>query len=433
MIFVVFSIIRATAYGITPWVALLLAVVCLLLSAYISSSETAFFALTPKDKEILSENEDMRSGQVLKLLNDPNRLLATILITNNFVNIVITLLLAFFTNQVFDFWGYQWLEFLIETVVITFLLLLVSEITPKVYATLSPMRVARFAAPGLTVLSAVLKPFALMLVKSTSIVEHQVEHGSHHVPTMDELSQAVELTHVESEEEKEILEGITKFGNIEVSDIMCPRLDIVAVDIKSDFKQLLHTVVESGYSRIPVYAGSTDNIKGILFAKDLIAHLDKPKNFRWQTLVRQAYFVPESKKLDDLFSEFQEQKIHLAIVVDEYGGTAGLVTLEDVLEEIVGEIADEYDEDERLFTQISDTEYLFDGKILLNDFYKVLDVDEEAFEKVDSEVETLAGLVLELKGDFPKKGECLTYKNYTFEVVSITRKRIKTIKVILKA
>ncbi len=192
-------------------------------------------------------------------------------------------------------------------------------------------------------------------------------------------------------------------------------------------------ITDSGYSRIPVYAGSTDNIKGILFAKDLIAHLDKPRNFRWQTLVRPAYFVPESKKLDDLFTEFQEQKIHLAIVVDEYGGTAGLVTLEDVLEEIVGDIADEYDEDERLFTQINDTEYLFDGKILLNDFYKVLDVDEDDFEKIDGEVETLAGLVLELKGDFPKKGEKLEYKNYIFEVVSVTRKRIKTIKVKIKS
>ncbi|MBR1787415.1 MAG: gliding motility-associated protein GldE [Paludibacteraceae bacterium] len=433
MILVVFSIIRDTAYGITPWFALSLAVLGLFLSAYISSSETAFFSLTPKDKEKLAENDDMRSKQVLSLLENPNRLLATILITNNFVNIVITLLLAFFTSQVFDFWGHQWLEFLIETVVITFLLLLVSEITPKVYATLSPVRVSRFAAPGLTVLSVLLKPFSLLLIKSTSIVEQSVEHSSHHVPTMDELSQAVELTHVESEEEKEILEGITKFGNIEVSDIMRPRLDIVAVDIKSDFKQLLHVITDSGYSRIPVYAGSTDNIKGILFAKDLIAHLDKPRNFRWQTLVRPAYFVPESKKLDDLFTEFQEQKIHLAIVVDEYGGTAGLVTLEDVLEEIVGDIADEYDEDERLFTQINDTEYLFDGKILLNDFYKVLDVDEDDFEKIDGEVETLAGLVLELKGDFPKKGEKLEYKNYIFEVVSVTRKRIKTIKVKIKS
>ena len=417
---------------ITAYVALALGLLLLLFSAYVSGSETAFFSLSPTDKEQLKQSDDRRSKQVLQLLDKPQRLLATILIANNFVNIIITLLLAYFTSSVFNFGAAQWLEFLIETVVITFLLLLIGEITPKVYATIQPLRMARFASSGLLILDKLLYPFSILLMKSTSIVENRIEHHGHGNLSMDELSQAVELTQIATEEEKDILEGITKFGNIQVSDIMHPRIDIVDVDIKSNYAELLKVITSSGYSRIPVYAGTNDNIKGIIYSKDLIPHLDKPQNFRWQTLIRPAYFVPESKKLDDLLSEFQENKVHLAIVVDEYGGTSGLLTLEDILEEIVGEISDEYDEEEKQFTKLSENVYLFEGKTLLNDFYKILDIDDETFSKIDSEVETLAGLVLEIKGDFPKRGEVVVYGDYEFEVVALEKRRIKTIKITIK-
>lgn len=424
----ILSILSATPVPVSAYVSLALGVLLLCVSAYVSSSETAFFSLSPDDMETLKASNGKRDALVLRLLENPQRLLATILITNNFVNIVITLLIAYFTASVFNFGNSPVLEFVIQTVVITFLLLLFGEITPKVYATVQPLLIVRFTCGGLHILNTMLYPFATLLVKSTSIVENRMDHMQHSNISMDDLSQAVELTNLATEEEKDILEGITKFGNRQVSDVMRSRLDIVDVDIKAPYKELLQIIISSGYSRIPVYAGTNDKIKGIIYSKDLIPHLDKPANFRWQTLVRPAYFVPESKKLDDMLTEFQEHKVHLAIVVDEYGGTSGLVTMEDILEEIVGEISDEYDDDEKLYTQITENTYLFEGKILLNDFYKALDVDEEEFEQVDTEVETLAGLLLELKGDFPKRGEKIRYHQFEFEVVALDKRRIKTIK-----
>ena len=406
-------------------------ILLLLVSAYMSMSETAFFSLSPSHLEELKNSEKKRDKLVLKLLESPQKLLATILIGNNFVNIVITLLLAYFTAKALPEHISPWLTFLIETVLITFLLLLFGEITPKVYATVEPLRMARFSAGGLSILTKLLTPFSFILVKSTSVVEHRMEKHAHANLSMDELSQAVELTNMATEEEKDILEGITKFGNRCVSDVMHSRLDIVDVDIKANYKELLSIIISSGYSRIPVYAGTADTIKGVVYSKDLLPHLDKPQNFRWQTLIRPAYFVPESKHLDDLLQEFQENKVHLAIVVDEYGGTSGLITLEDILEEIVGEISDEYDEEERQYTRLNANSYLFEGKILLNDFYKVLDVEENEFEKVAGEAETLAGLVLELKGDFPKRGEVIRYGRYEFEIVALDKRRIKTIKLVI--
>ena len=416
---------------LSAWIALVSGILLLLVSAYMSMSETAFFSLSPSHLEELKNSERKRDKLVLRLLESPQKLLATILIGNNFVNIVITLLLAYFTAKALPEHISPWLTFLIETVLITFLLLLFGEITPKVYATVEPLRMARFSAGGLSVLTKLLTPFSYVLVKSTSIVEHRMEKHSHANLSMDELSQAVELTSMATEEEKDILEGITKFGNRCVSDVMHSLLDIVDVDIKANYKELLSIIISSGYSRIPVYAGTADSIKGVVYSKDLLPHLDKPQNFRWQTLIRPAYFVPESKHLDDLLQEFQENKVHLAIVVDEYGGTSGLITLEDILEEIVGEISDEYDEEERQYTRLNANSYLFEGKILLNDFYKVLDVAEEEFEKVAGEAETLAGLVLELKGDFPKRGEVIKYGRYEFEIVALDKRRIKTIKLVI--
>lgn len=406
-------------------------VLLLFVSAFMSMSETAFFSLSPSHIEELKSTDSKRDRLVLELLNKPQKLLATILIGNNFVNIVITLSIAYFTSQVLPKTLPPTVLFLIETILITFLLLLFGEITPKVYSTVEPLRMCRFAAGGLTVLTKVLTPFSLLLIKSSSIVGSRMEKHGHATLSMDELSQAVELTDIATEAEKDILEGITKFGNRCVSDVMRSRLDIVDIDIKEDFNELLNVIISSGYSRIPVYAGTSDTIKGVVYSKDFLPHLDKPQDFRWQSLIRPAYFVPEGKHLDDLLQEFQQNKVHLAIVVDEYGGTQGLITLEDILEEIVGEISDEYDEEEKQYTRIDDNTYLFEGKILLNDFYKVLDVSEDEFEKVAGEVETLAGLVLELKGDFPKRGEKIRFLNYEFEVVELDKRRIKTIKLVV--
>ncbi len=418
--------------SISAWIALVSGLILLLVSAYMSMSETAYFSLSPSHIETLKQNDSKRDRMVLELLKKPQKLLATILIGNNFINIVITLLIAYFTAEAMPTHIKPIWVFLIQTVLITFLLLLFGEITPKVYATVDPLKMSRFAAGGLTILSKILSPFSFLLVKSTSIVERRLEKHSHANLSMDELSQAVELTDIATEEEKVILEGITRFGTRCVSDVMHSRLDIVDVDIKANYKELLDVIISSGYSRIPVYAGTVDTIKGIVYSKDMLPHLDKPANFRWQTLIRPAYFVPENKHLDDLLQEFQQQKVHLAIVVDEYGGTAGLITLEDILEEVVGEISDEYDEDEQQYTRLDDNTYLFEGKILLNDFYKVLDISDDMFEKVAGEAETLAGLVLELKGDFPKKGEIVKYDKYEFEIVSLDKRRIKKIKLIVK-
>ena len=319
-------------------------------------------------------------------------------------------------------WG-----FVIQTIVITFLLLLFGEIMPKVYATQYPMKMALFAASTLLTLEKVLSPFVALLVKSSAIMNTDKVKTRNNI-SMDELSQALELTSDTEEDEKDMLEGIIKFGNIQVADIMRSRVDIVSVEIKSSYKELMRVIVESGYSRIPVFAENHDNIKGLIYSKDLLPHLEKPDNFRWQTLIRPAYFVPESKKIDDLLKEFQETKVHLAIVVDEYGGTSGLVTLEDILEEIVGDISDEYDDEEKLYVKVDDDTYVFEGKILLNDFYKITDIDESVFEKVTEDVETLAGLVLELKGEIPKKGDKVNMGPYEFEVVAVDNRRINKIR-----
>ncbi len=430
---ILFSIISNEPIPVSAWICLAGGILLLCCSALISSAETAFFALTPTDITKLRNSKYRQDKIVITLLEKPQILLATILITNNFINIALTLLLAVFTSALFNFGiAPAWVEFVIQTIVITFLLLLFGEITPKVFATQYSLRWARSVSSILLVLTKLLYPFAWLLTKSTVVIEKRMDKMPKGTLSMDELSQAVELTEIATEEEKDILEGITKFGSIEVSEIMRPRMDIVDIDIKSAFDEVVRLAAESGYSRIPVYEGTGDKIRGVLYAKDLISYLDENPDFRWQTLVRPAYFVPESKHLDDLLTEFQKQKVHLAIVVDEYGGTAGLVTMEDILEEIVGEIADEYDEEEKQYSKQEDGSYLFDGKILLNDFYKVLDIDEETFSPISDMVETLAGLLLEIKGDFPKKGEKIVFKNFTFEVVDMEKRRIKTIHMLRK-
>ena len=423
-----------TTHPITISAAISLAISMLLLcfSAIISASEVAFFSLDPKTMNELEESERKADHNILRLLSTPQRMLATMLIGSNFLNVGVILLLTYFTNTVLNFDSAPLIGFIFETIIITFAILLFAEIIPKVYATQFAKKTASLTVPFLSALEKLVSPLVSFLVNSTSFVNNRLAKHSHSNISMDELSHALELTSNSKDEDTDILEGIIKFGNIQVIDIMTSRVDMVVVDIKTDYKRLLEIIIESGYSRIPVYSGTRDNIKGLLYSKDLLPHLDKPANFRWQSLVRQAYYVPETKKIDDLLSEFQENKVHLALVVDEYGGTSGLVTMEDILEEIVGDISDEYDDEELLFTKIDNHTFIFEAKILLNDFFKIAEIKEDDFVKVTEEVETLAGLILELKGDIPAKNERIDYGRYVFEIIAADNRRIKKVKLYIK-
>jgi len=380
----------------------------------------------------MEQSDKKTDKNILNLLHHPQKLLAAILIGNNFVNVAIILILTLVTNRLVNFEEAPVLGFVFQTIIITFLLLLFGEIIPKVYASQEGKKVATFTAPMLVILQKIFKPVIQILVKSTSTMNLRLAKRNKTNISIDELSHALELTSGNNDEDTEILEGIIKFGNIQVVDIMTSRVDIVDVDIKTSYKRLLEMIISSGYSRIPVYAGSHDNIKGILYSKDLLPHLDKPDSFRWQTLIRQAYYVPETKMIDDLLNEFQQNKVHLAIVVDEYGGTSGLVTLEDIIEEIVGDISDEYDEEETLYTKIDNHTFIFEAKIQLNDFFKIEEINEENFTKVTEEVETLAGLILELKGEIPAKNERIDFDKYVFEILSVDNRRIKKVKLYIK-
>lgn len=409
-------------------VALIASGLLLVISGLISASEVAFFSLTPADINQIEESDNAKDKLIAQSLQQPENLLATILIGNNFVNVAIILLLTLFTNSLLNFENAQLLGFIFQIVVITFLLLLFGEIVPKIYASRNGQKISRFTVSFLHFLGVLFKPMVKLLVNSTSFVNNKLAKHNRTNISMDELSQALELTTNNKDEDKEILEGIIKFGNIQVVDIMTSRVDMVDVDIKTNFKQLIKLIIDCGYSRIPVYSGTRDNIKGVLYSKDLLPHLDKPDNFRWQSLMRQPYYVPETKKIDDLLNEFQKSRVHLAIVVDEYGGTSGLVTLEDIVEEIVGDISDEYDEDEKMFTKIDNHTFVFEAKIQLNDFFKIEEIEAEDFSKISEEVETLAGLVLEIKGEIPTKNERIVYDKYIFEIMAVDNRRIKKIK-----
>ncbi len=428
----ILSGITVSSPGISTIFAFIICLILLMISALISASEVAFFSLSPQVLQELEDSDKRQHKNVLRLLKNPHKLLATILISNNFVNVAIILLLTFATTSILNFDESPVLGFIFQTVFITFILLLAGEITPKVYATQFSLKVAIFTSSLLLFFQGILKPFVNMLVGSTSKVNTRLAKHTRSNISMDELSQALELTSRSTDEDTEILEGIIKFGNIQAIDIMTSRVDMIDVDIKTSYKKLLDIIIKSGYSRLPVYSGTHDNIKGILYSKDLLPHLDKPDTFRWQSLVRPAFYVPETKKIDDLLNEFQKNKVHLAIVVDEYGGTSGLVTLEDILEEIIGDISDEYDVDEQLFTKIDNHTFIFEAKIQLNDFFKIEEIEESDFSKVTGEVETLAGLILELKGEIPRKNERIDYKRYVFEIMSVDNRRIKKVKLFIK-
>ena len=412
-------------------VAIILAVLLLFASGFVSASEIAFFSLSPNDLSEIEEEEHSSDRRIMELLKDTERLLATILISNNFVNVTIIMLCNFFFASVIDFGQAVIVEFLVITVVLTFLLLLFGEIMPKIYSAQHTLKFCRMAAPVVMVLKKVFAPLSSLLVRSSFIVNKCVAKRNYNI-SVDELSQALELTDKdEISEESNILEGIIRFGGETAKEVMTPRLDMVDLEITSSFKEVLDCVVENAYSRIPVYEDSQDNIKGILYIKDLLPHLKKGEDFQWQSLIRPAYFVPETKMIDDLLRDFQANKIHIAIVVDEFGGTSGIVTMEDIIEEIVGEINDEYDEEERSYVKINDHTYVFEAKTLLSDFYKVVKVDSDFFEDVVGDADTLAGLLLEIKGEFPKLHEKLEYEHIQFEVLEMDARRILKVKVIL--
>ena len=422
--------VHCNAPTLGVWIAAALAVLLLFFSGFASASEIAFFSLSPNDLNELDPERDDNDRKIQRLRDDSERTLATILITNNLVNVTIIMLCNYVFASVVDFGNALWLQFICITVILTFLLLLFGEIMPKVYARQNPLKYCRRSAGGIMFLRRLFWPLETILMSSGALAGKIVQKESH-VLSVDDLEQALELTDKDDiKEEQRMLQGIIRFGDETAKEIMTPRQDIVYLNMKDDFNKVLGCIVENNYSRIPVYQGNVDNIRGVLYIKDLLPHIGKTASFRWQSLIRPPYFVPETKKIDDLLREFQENKVHIAFVVDEFGGTSGLVTLEDILEEIVGEIHDEYDEEEKQYTRINHNTYVFEGKTSLSDFYKTLDIDDD-FADVEGDADTIAGLLLELNGDFPKVGDKISFGKYAFEVMAIEERRISKVKVVI--
>ena len=429
----------AATPAVQPWItfnaptlgsiiAILVAVFGLFLSAFNSGSEIAYFSLTKT--QIASIGSDSGRERIEQLLANPEKLLATILIGNNLVNIMIVILLYYAVNQMCVF-SSSVVSFVVQSVVLTFLILLFGEIMPKLYATNHNVAFARIVSVPLSVAVQVFTPLSRLLVKSTLMVNKVVPTRSDDL-SVDDLSRALEASDVKSEEEKELLEGILSFGNKAVSEIMRPRIDVVDIDITSTFDQVVKQVVDTGYSRMPVFDETPDNIKGVLYAKDLLPYIGRQDpDWQWQSLMRDAYFVPESRMIDDLLEDFRRKKIHMAVIVDEYGCTQGIATLEDVLEEIVGDIDDEYDTEEKFYTRLAPNTYVFDAKTPITDFCRVLDIDDDTLDAQTHDAETIAGWLLELKGDFLKEQETVSCDRFTFTVLKMDRYRIAKVKVVV--
>ena len=407
-------------------IAIVVAVIGLFLSAFNSGSEIAFFSLRPTDVAGIDDSETR--DRVQHLLSMPEKLLATILVGNNLVNIMIAIVLNYAMNQIFDFQSTA-LDFLVQTVILTFLILLFGEVIPKLYATNFNVKFASMASGPLRAAVALFSPLTALLVSSTSLVNKVVPSQTEEL-SVDDLTRALEVSEVKNPDDKELLEGILSFGDKTVSDIMRPRVDVVDIDQEDNFDAVVRKVIETGYSRMPVYEETPDNIKGILYAKDLLPYIGNRDNtFKWQTLMRPAYFVPETRMLDDLLEDFRRKKMHMAIIVDEYGCTQGIATLEDVLEEIVGDIDDEYDTEEKFYNRVSKDTWIFDGKTLLSDFARVLDIDEEELGEHAQEAETIAGFLLDLKGEFLQEKEVVEHGRFTFTVIKVVKYRIAKVKV----
>jgi len=431
----VFFIFAFDASMVTGFVLLVVLLCC---SALISGAEVALFSLTQTDLDAALEQESKSIDIISKLLQKPKKLLATILVANNFINIAIVILFASISdvlfkgvNSVVDFYFFEVnLVFFLKVIVATFLILLFGEILPKVYASRNNVKFSKLMAYPLKIMDTLFAPISLPMQSLTHAIHSRLGRQKSNL-SVDQLSQALELTSEAdtTKEEHKILKGIVSFGNTDTKQVMRPRIDIFALDESLNFKTILPKIIKNGYSRIPVYKDNVDTVIGILYVKDLLPYLDR-KEFDWTSLLREPFFVPENKKLDDLMVEFQEKKVHLAVVVDEYGGTSGLVSLEDVIEEIVGDISDEFDDDDLIYSKLDDNNFVFEGKTTLKDFYRIIKLEEEAvFESEKGEAETIAGFVLEISGSFPKIDSKINFKNYVFTIEAIDKKRIKQVKV----
>jgi gliding motility-associated protein GldE len=407
------------------------------ISALISGSEVAFFSLDPSSKKSLQDSKSRRAESILQLLALPKELLATILITNNLVNVGIIILSTYITSSLFYLESFPVFAFIFQVIAVTFLILLFGEVIPKVYATRHALRLAEIMAFPITLLKRILSPISFLLISSTSVIEGKIKQKGHSI-SVDELSDALELTNDPEIEEEKLLQGIVRFGSTDVKQIMKARVDATAIDIEMKYDDLFELIKECGFSRIPVYQTNLDNVIGILYIKDLLASIDLDqsskgnKDIDWGELVRNPFFVPENKKIDDLLKEFQEKKIHLAIVVDEYGGTSGIVTLEDIIEEIVGEISDEYDDDELSYSKLDDCNYVFEGKTPLNDLYRIIGIKGDILEEAKGDSDTLGGLIIELVGRIPKKNERLNFHNLLFFIEASDKRKIKRVKITIQ-
>jgi gliding motility-associated protein GldE len=411
-------------------IGIIVMIILLFFSAMISGSEIAYFSLSASDKLQLSEKDTKKTKLVISMLNKPESLLATILVANNFINVGIVILSTYITEPLFVAIESQALRFIIQIVIVTFLLLLLGEQMPKIYAIRFAQKHALRMAYPLNFTMKLFWPISILLTSSTSLINKRLKRNQHNL-SMDELSQAIELASDDLSEEKEILESIVKFGNIQVREIMKPRLKVIALDINDTLNKVISVIVESGYSRIPVYEGDFDHIRGILYIKDLLPYLkiEDKENFNWQKLIRSYYFVPESKKINELLEEFQQKKIHMAVIIDEYGGTSGVVTMEDILEEIVGDISDESDIDEITYRKKDENTWIFDARVSLNDFSKIMDCDSEIFDKISGDADSLAGLILEISREIPAKNEKINIEGFIFKITSVDNRRIKQIEV----
>jgi gliding motility-associated protein GldE len=422
-------LVKPFSFSIGISIAIML--VLLVLVALVSAAESAFFSLTPTDMDELKSSDDKIDIKIQEIIEVPKRILATVLISINFINIAIVMLSTFVMEELFDFTQNPTLGFVIQVVAVTFLILLVGEVIPKIYATQNPLHTSRKLFYFLKFLQRIFYPVSSFLIFSTKLLDKVIKPKTHNI-SVDELSQALELTKDEdiTEEDHKILKGIVKFGNTDVKQIMKPRMDVTAFEYNTKFKKLLEESTHHGFSRFPIYKdGSLDNISGVLYAKDLLQHIDRDDNFNWQSIIRPPFYVPENKKIDDLLREFQFKKIHMAIVVDEYGGTSGIVTFEDIIEEIVGEINDEFDDDDLTYSKLDDNNYVFEGKAALNDVYRILEINGDDFEDEKGEADTIAGFLIEIEGRIPVKNDVIQFKNLRFTVESADSRKVKRVKI----
>lgn len=410
---------------------LIVIAILIVLSASVSGSEVAYFSLDPNDLSNISSSDKEKDKRVVKLLEKPRTLLATILIANNLFNVGIIITSYFILHSTFQF-SDEWIGFLFEVVIVTFFIVLFGEVIPKVFANNNSIGFARSLSRMLLFFRRLFNPFSKILIRATNLLESRLQLKSQDTITQDDLDQAIDITTdgSSSKEEVDILKGIVKFGNILVKQIMCSRMDIIAIEHTAKFREVFDTVVESGFSRIPVYEDDIDHIRGVLYAKDLLPYTKRGDEFKWHDLIRPAFFVPENKRIEDLMTEFQNRRIHQAIVVDEYGGTAGIITLEDIMEEIIGDIQDEFDDSVEIdFQKIDDKQFIFEGKTQLNDMCKIMKIKPQEFDDVIGDADTIAGLLLEITQKMPEQNDVIMYHNYQFTVLAIGKRRIRQVKV----